>query len=326
MYQPDLLSCWAVTDGKAGPQTQCLGLANALGVDPVVKRVALLSPWRQFSPVLRVGNRLAISPAGDPITPPWPDLLIASGRQSIAASLAVRDANGARTFRVQLQSPGIEPRHFDLVVVPHHDRLRGPNVLTTLGALHRVTPDSLAEASMRFADRLAGLPRPRVAVLIGGNSRTHRMTVGSAERIAGQLTDLAKQHGASLMITASRRTGVENEAILRRRLTEMPLVDFWDGSGENPYLGYLAWADFILTTNDSVSMPCEAATTGKPVYILPLEGGSAKFDRFHAQLREAGIARPFAGLLESWSYPPLHEASRIAEEVRCRLQERLQSR
>jgi mitochondrial fission protein ELM1 len=315
-------SCWAVTDGKAGTETQCLGLAQALGVRPTVKQIRLRSPWRQLSPHLRLGNVMAISPDGDRLAPPWPDLLIAAGRQSVAASLAVRDSNGDRTFRIQLQSPGIGPEHFDLVIVPRHDRLRGPNVLTTLGALHRITPEALAEAAARFGPRLAHLPRPRLAVLIGGNSRTHRLTVTTAERLAGELVDLAARHGAGLMISASRRTDAETEAIFRRRLAALPSVEFWKGSGENPYLGYLATADFILVTNDSVSMPSEAAMTGKPIYVLPLDGGSAKFDRFHAQLSQAGIARPFSGALESWTYPPLNEAARIALEVRQRLAER----
>ena len=315
-------SCWAVTDGKAGTETQCLGLAHALGVQPTVKRIRLRSPWRQLSPHLRFGNLMAISPAGDRLAPPWPDLLIAAGRQSVAASLAVRDSNGDRSFRIQLQSPGIGPEHFDLVIVPRHDRLRGPNVLTTLGALHRITPEALAEAAARFGRRLAHLPRPRLAVLIGGNSRTHRLTVTTAERLAGELVDLAARHGAGLMISASRRTDAATEAIFRRRLAALPSIEFWDGSGENPYLGYLATADFILVTNDSVSMPSEAAMTGKPIYVLPLDGGSAKFDRFHAQLSQAGIARPFSGALESWTYPPLNEAARIALEVRQRLAER----
>jgi mitochondrial fission protein ELM1 len=314
-----MLSCWAVTDGKAGTETQCLGLAQALGLDPTVKRIQLRPPWRQTSPYFRFGNRLAISPNGDAIAPPWPDLLIAAGRQSVAASLAVRDASRGRTFRIQLQSPGINPDHFDIVVVPRHDRLRGPNVLTTLGALHRVTPEAIAVAGAHFGPRLNRLQRPRVAVLIGGTSKTHRMSPAAAERLASELACLATERGAGLMITVSRRTGAENESLLRRRLAALPSMEFWDGSGENPYLGYLASADFILVTNDSVSMPCEAAATGKPIYILPLEGGSAKFERFHAQLGEAGIARPFSGLLENWTYPPLNEAARIATEVRKRL-------
>jgi mitochondrial fission protein ELM1 len=95
---------------------------------------------------------------------------------------------------------------------------------------------------------------------------------------------------------------------------------FWDGRGENPYFGYLGLADAVIVTADSVTMISEAAATGKPVHVAALEGGSAKFRRFHAAMQEAGVTRPFAGRLEDWRYEPLDEAARIATEVRRRLE------
>jgi mitochondrial fission protein ELM1 len=45
-----------VTDGKAGMESQCVGLAEALGFTPTVKRVRLRSPWRQLTPYFRIGR------------------------------------------------------------------------------------------------------------------------------------------------------------------------------------------------------------------------------------------------------------------------------
>jgi mitochondrial fission protein ELM1 len=98
---------------------------------------------------------------------------------------------------------------------------------------------------------------------------------------------------------------------------------FWDGRGDNPYLGYLGLADALIVTVDSVTMISEAAATGKPVHVAELEGGSAKFRRFHAGMREGGITRPFAGRIEDWSYPPLDETGRVAAEVKRRLEDHL---
>ena len=47
------ISCWVVTDGKAGTENQCLGVAEALGLEPVVKRISVRSPWRELGPFLR---------------------------------------------------------------------------------------------------------------------------------------------------------------------------------------------------------------------------------------------------------------------------------
>jgi len=309
--------CWVVTDGKPGMQNQCLGLAEALGLEPVIKHVHLRAPWKQLSPhLLRLGNRMAYGADSDAIAAPWPDLLIASGRQSVAASLAVRAAN-PDCFRVQIQDPGIAPQGFDLVVPPRHDRCSGPNVLKTRGALHRVTAARLAADAAIWAERLGALPHPRIAVIIGGSNGVYDMTPQVVASLTNRLAALAQQTGGSLLVTASRRTGVENERVLRQGLAGFPGL-IWDGQGDNPYFGFLGLADVILVTKDSVSMVSEACSTGKPVYVIELEGKSRKFDAFHQGLYDDGVTRPFAGLLESWSYPPLNDTAMAAAEVRRR--------
>ena len=308
--------CWVVTDGKAGMENQCVGLAERLGLVPMVKRVRLRTPWRQLSPwLLRWGNRWSLSSAGDQLDGPLPDLLIATGRHSVSSSLAVGELSGGRCFRVQIQDPGIDPKHFDLVVVPRHDRLRGANVLVTTGALHQVSAATLAAARQRFAARLAALPRPRVAVLLGGSNGAYRFTPALARELADRLAAVIRGQGGSLMVTPSRRTDAGAAAVCREALGRLP-GEFWDGTGDNPYLGYLAFADAVVVTSDSVNMVCEACATGLPVHVFELAGGSAKFRRFHDGLGADGITRPFTGVIEDWSYPPFDDTQTVADEIR----------
>ncbi|MBI1208415.1 MAG: hypothetical protein GC191_14160 [Azospirillum sp.] len=299
-------------------ENQCLGLAEALGLDPVVKRIKLRSPWRELGPFLPLGTRFAAGPGGDPIRPPWPDLLIATGRNSIIPVIAVRRQSRRRTFTVQIQNPVINPANFDMVVVPRHDRVRGPNILTTHGALHRVTPAQLSAAAARLGPAFAQLPQPRIAVLVGGENKIYRLPPPLMGDVAEKLADMARVHGAGLMVTPSRRTGTDNEAILRARLRDLPSV-IWDGRGENPYFAFLALADAIVVTSDSISMISEACSTGKPVYVVELEGGSPKFRRFLDGLIADGLVRRFDGRLERWHYQPLDDTGRIAQEVRQRM-------
>jgi mitochondrial fission protein ELM1 len=67
-------------------------------------------------------------------------------------------------------------------------------------------------------------------------------------------------------------------------------------------------------------MVSEACATGKPVYVVELEGGSAKFRAFHDGLHRDGLTRPFEGRLEAWDYAPLDDTASVAAEVRRRLQ------
>jgi mitochondrial fission protein ELM1 len=255
----------------------------------------------------------AFKPGSDEFGPPWPRVLIGCGKAGLVASLALARWNGRASFRVQTQDPRLSPRHFDLVVPPAHDRLNGENVFSILGSPNRVTREKLTKAARRFSARYGHLPHPRVAVLIGGSARGHPLTAAHMNRLAETLLELTKS-GAGLMLTVSRRTGPDNTARLRARLAG-PQSDLWDGTGDNPYYGILALADFILVSEDSTNMATEAAVTAKPIYILPLAGVRAKQARLHAELAERGIARPFTGRLVPFSYAPLEETARAAAEI-----------
>lgn len=293
-------------------ESQCLGLAETLEIKPTIIRVALRNPWRDLVPWLRFGLKHAF--VGQPLVRPWPDLLIATGRQSVPASLYVR-SQSQRTRRVQIQNPGISPRNFDLVIAPMHDELRGINVIKTIGALHRVTQQRLEAEANKLAPRIAGLRKPYIGVLIGGTNTAYRFGADEARALAAALVRHAKDSGASLLISTSRRTGEENVAILRAALADVRCF-FWDGSGDNPYYGILGLADMILVTADSVNMVTEASATGKPVYIYGLQGGSKKSSRFVDALSLRGYARLYAGSLEPYGANRLDEMTRVARAVR----------
>lgn len=307
-----------MTDGKIGMVKQCAALAEAIGVTPVVKQISVGKPWRWLPTPLWPDPIRTLTAKGDLLAPPWPDLLIATGRLTVAPALAVKRHSGGRCFCVQLQNPGAARAQFDLVIAPRHDRLDGDNVLDTLGALHGVTKAVLDRAAARFADSVADLPRPLVAVLLGGPNSAFQFSRETAARLGEDLARLARDHGAGLLITPSRRTPVEAVDLLRARLGEVAAV-FWDGSGENPYHGYLGLCDAVVVTEDSVNMVTEASGTGKPIYVAALEGGSAKFARFHDAMRQAGICRRFGGVLEDWHYEPPNDTARVAAVVRQRL-------
>lgn len=308
-------TCWVLTDGKAGMESQCLGLAEALGLTPTIKRITPRFPWSILPPQLWAAPLKAPGPDGDTLSPPWPDLLIATGRQTVAPGLAIKKRQGSRIVTVQIQNPTVDPARFDLVIAPRHDAVEGKNVVATLGALHRVTPHRLSDAAAAFADRYASLPRPLVAVLIGGTNKQYRMTAKSADRLAALLADAAANHGVGLAITASRRTGAANLQHIKQRLTGLP-CDIWDETGDNPYFGMLGLADAIVVTSDSVNMVSEACATGKPVYVFPLEGGAPKFNNFHQTLEERGLARPFTGEIGQWDSDPPDDMSRAVSAVR----------
>jgi mitochondrial fission protein ELM1 len=312
--QPVSDEVWVLTDGRPGHLSQTLGLAERLCDAPIVKTLNLRQPWRQASPFLGWADGRALTAGSSPVAPPWPRLVITSGRPALPVALGIGRASGGRTCLVNVQNPLCFHGRFDLVVVPEHDRLSGPNILSTAGALGRVTQARLDDAAAAFGPGLAHLPSPRVAVLVGGGNAVFKVTRPVIARIAGDLARVAAA-GYGLMVTFSRRTEPELQAAIRRALAGAPAA-IWDGTEDNPYFAYLALADHILATEDSASMVSEAAVTGKPISIVALAGGSPKFTRFHAAMRARGATRDFTGEIADWRYAPVDETARAADAVR----------
>ena len=320
---------WIVTDGKKGTENQCLGLAERLQdlcaetaiIDITIKKIQPKWPWNILSPTI-LPRDLALSEKGDSLDPPYPDMIIGSGRHSVGSLVVLKRLFGSQTMFVQIQDPKAGYKDFDMIISPSHDclkeRLKGDTsrILQTVGALSRVTLDKiLADVEATAARFPKADDRKYVAVLIGGKSKAHSMESDLTERLCGQLLSLTENYPVHLLITASRRTGEENSAILTDKLAGKPHIDLWDNTGDNPFFGFLGLGEWLLVTSDSVSMPSEALTTGKPTYIIDLPTRSNKFRRFHTELQRQGYTRLFQGKMETWTVPKLDETGRAASEV-----------
>ncbi len=325
MKKPPLI-IWAISDGRAGIEAQAVGLAEAVAREARVQGIEATIEIKRVGWIGRVGRlpwwlnwfpRRWLTPESD-INGPWPDLWIAAGRATLPLSIRAKRWSGGKTYVVQIQDPRVPPQMFDLVIPPKHDRLSGDNILSITGSPHRVTVARLASEYEAFRDQLDDLPRPRVAVLLGGKSKAFDLPVERAAQMAHQIQIPLEQDGGSLLMTFSRRTPEPARALLTARLRHLPGM-VWDGEGPNPYFAFLAAADYILVTEDSTNMATEAASTGKPVFILKMEGSSLKFRLFHEELERQGAARPYGGAFHGWTYEPVDETGRAAREVLARM-------
>lgn len=263
---------WAILCYREGDNAQILAVAEGLGWPLEVKRLA----YRRFGyavDVWRGTTLLGIDPArSDPLEPPWPDLVISASMRNEPVCRWIRAQSGGRTRYIHMGRTWGQLETFDLVVTSPEFRLRRlSNVRHNALTLTRVTPVKLAEAASLWAPRLAHLPRPRIAVLVGGYGGPYAVDPGKAARLGAEASAMARATGGSLLVTSSKRTRTASAEALRMAISAPCHVFDWAPDAEdNPFYGYLALADRFIITCDSASMLAEACATRRPVYMFDL--------------------------------------------------------
>lgn len=294
---------WVLADDKLGHTTQSLGLADALGWPYEVKEL-------RFTPLNRLSNRLlgASLLALDrgrsaPLVPPWPALVIATGRRAVPVARWIGRRGGGRTRLVQLGRKGADRADdFDLTVTcAHYGMPPHARRVETLAPLAAMTERRVQAAAARWRDLFGDAPRPHLALLVGGTSALHTLDAATAARMAGAVSRFAAAAAGSLYVVTSPRSGAAASAAMRAALATNDRIYEWRaGDPDNPYLGCLAVADVLVVTGDSESMLAEAAAVSTPLYIYPVPArrGAAR-QRLRAWIgsQARGAADPAAGAL-----------------------------
>lgn len=338
---------WVLFGKGTGGNGQMKSLADALGWPYQIKQLRHRALHR--IPNLFLGATLVTLDrrASAPIEPPWPDLVIAASRRSAPVARWIKKQSGGRTRLVHLLHTQAPLDEFDLVVTMPQFRLAPrANVLHVAGALNRIDPAELAQARAAWAPRLEHLPRPWIAVIVGGNSSAYVLDESTAARLGRDVTALARERGGSVLATTSPRTPEAAKRALAQAIDPPSVVYLWkpDDAANNPYRGFLALADEFVVTVDSASLLVEAAATGEPVavYEWPRRRGAGPrglerlvgparyrrivelglvkpprdFDAFHAEMRRRGLAHRF-GERAPETREPLDDLERTVDRVRA---------
>ncbi len=312
------MTIWGLVDDRTGHTGQVLGVIAKLGAPYVLKRIEYNA--LTFLPNRLLGARLlAVDKASSaPLTPPWPKLVIAAGRRTLPVLRYIKKQSPS-TKVVYLMWPGAYDE-LDLIAAPAHDKAPSlPNVIHTLAPVHAVTPEALAAARAAWEPQFAHLPRPWVALSLGGNTKQGSYTPADWSELIKQAQTLAG--AGSLLITTSRRTPPEAVALIEPLLSTPHLLHRWDTDKDNPYLGLVGASDAIVVTGDSLSMCAEACVSGKPVYIYANPSvAPAKHRALHAELYLRDMARPLdaTSTLDWQPAAPLDDAGQVAAEIRRR--------
>ena len=262
---------WLLLGHRAGDNAQLLRLAEALGWPFEVKRIRYNR--LNWCPNLLLGaSKLTVDiQRSDPLTPPWPDLAIGASRRAAPLALWIKKQSGGRSRLVHLLHTQAPLHYFDLVVTtPQYCLPERSNVLHNLLPLNAAQPEVLESSVAQWRVRLEHLPRPWIAVLVGGNSSSYRLDAFTAKQLGQFASRTARDTGGSLLISTSPRTPPDAADALLATVQSPVYVYRWQPTNEdeNAYLAYLALADRFIVTADSASMLAEACSTGRPVELF----------------------------------------------------------
>ncbi len=285
------LTIWLVTDRKPGHLNQLLALASRLAdrAPVTTEEIAITG----VAPDPRRWRRL-----------PDPDLILCAGSRTHLTAVGARAARGGRL--VVCMNPTLPTRLFDLCLIPRHGRCpERPNVVTTVGALVNVRPSRDHDTS-------------RGVILIGGPSKHHSIDetslVGAVGRIVESSTTIAWD------LSTSRRTPAALLSALNNLSAPNVTITPADRTPAGWVADRLARAGVAWITEDSVSMICEAVTTGCAVGVLPMPrvgraGRPSRVVRFIEDFIANNLVTPF----DEWAAgaPLAQPVETIDEAGRC---------
>jgi uncharacterized protein len=261
---------WALQTARVGDNAQVMELCARLGGDVVAKQLDLnllhaLPNWALGASLVSLSKESA-----GLLVPPWPDLMVAVGKRTAPIALWVKRASGGHTKLVHLGRPRAPLDAFDLIVTtPQYGLPSRSNILEIDLPFSR--PRQIAKPDLaHWQEEWKDLPRPLIAVVIGGAKFPVVMGRAELQALAQSADDLAKRKGGSLVVMTSPRSNARLATQIVELIRSPHVFYQWGPGHANPYQAALALADEFIVTGESASMISEAIHTGKPVNLFDL--------------------------------------------------------
>ena len=296
--------------------SQGIGLAQQFNSNILTIKTNLLFPWSKLQPgILPIFPWIFLNDLN--FTSP-PDIVISCGRKSVYLSIYLKK-RFKDIINIHIQNPKTYFKHFNYIVAPKHDNIKGENIIDSIGALHKFNKNIFKEV----IDDDFSLPKKKlISVIIGGSNNHYDFSIKEIEKLIVKIKDLKKDNSEyNFLIIFSRRTTSEVKNLVAEKLNNISNVV--KDAEKNPYTYALKYSDFFIITSDSTSMISECAITGNPIYVfhLPYKRKSKRMEKFHKKFHALNITKKLDGKnnLIAWTYNSLNESKRIASILKERI-------
>jgi mitochondrial fission protein ELM1 len=304
-----------LTQGMHGMISQVEGLAKALDIDFTHHTVELNKFWKMFPP--------KITPISQNIYKKIDhenfDVIISCGRKSVIPSIHLKNNSNKKVFNIHIQDPKVDLKHFDFIVAPEHDSIKGQNVISTKGAIHYLTENEINENKDYLNSFIKKDERIIWTLIMGGPTKYYDYSTKNINEIFKTLSELSKKHNFQLVIIPSMRTPTKIIQYANDYFGDDHTVIM--DVDKKAYLSALAIAQNIIVTCDSSSMISEAALTGKPIYVASIlpKKNDKRFQKFRNLFRKLNIIKNLGEEIEDWTYEKLDETNRVANIIKQKI-------
>ena len=304
-----------LTQGMHGMISQVEGLAKALDIDFTHHTVELNNFWKLIPPKLTPISQRVYKK----INQTEFDLIISCGRKSVIPSIHLKKNSKKKILNIHIQDPKVNFSHFDFIVAPEHDFIRGQNVINTKGAIHYLTDGEIIKNKDYLSSFIKRDQRKICSLILGGPTKYYEFSSENLKNIFSNLNNFLKKNDFQLIVIPSMRTPKNSINFAKDYFGKNHTII--DNVDKKAYLSALSISESIVVTCDSSSMISEVALTGKPIYvanILPKKN-DRRFQEFRNLFRKLNIIRNLGELEENWSYQKLDETNRVAKLIKQKI-------
>ena len=277
----------ALTDGKAGHETQTQGIVQLLNQQQQYQvewlKLKFPSKWQyrilkwlmKFSTNTSWLNAFLTAEQLDHLKHKNVAYIVSAGGNTLLANALLKlELSKTQTVKNIVASSlrGIKAHYFDVVFTIHPLQENLDHYL-----YYPIAPNKMCALPLTKEQAKTNLGIPHldqvITILIGADTKT--VSIGTVEEWGAVLQKVRSEYPeARLMLTTSRRTSIEFEQALANYCTQHNLVRSsdqmtWVAQGQQCDIkNYILAADWVLSSADSTSMVAEVVMSGQPLIVF----------------------------------------------------------
>ena len=215
----------------------------------------------------------------------YADIIISCGKNLSLVNYILSKDNLAKSIHIMRPQVSVS-RKLNLILAPQHDSCKKrPNLVTTQISPNLIDEKFLQAQTQALLSRLKGrgleLPKQRISLLIGGDTKEYIISKESIKVIIEGLKKLSEKLNLELLVTTSRRTSVQIEDLIKKEFkdfTKCKLLIIASQNNIPEAVGaMLGLSSIVVVSGESISMVSEAVSSGRYVLVF---NPKRRFGRF----------------------------------------------